>query len=153
MTEGEKKKIYYDLRNNNVCKGKLYGYLCTTYTFGHYRIEDWYDYINISKAQENKPGVFVNIYGAEWDEDYPKNDVYAISVAVKNKLEGKEYTDPYKDIPTDVEIKNLTKYFGKQMLEKSDEFLPVYIPKYQALRTIVEMKQNLAQKLKQYYTK
>ena len=153
MTEGEKKKIYYDLRNNNVLKGKMKGYICTTYTFGRYQIEDWFSYIVIGKANLPKSNSFVHIPNACWYDYYLKNDVYAIAVAAKNKVEGKEYIDPYKNTPVNVEIKNLTKYFGKEMLKNADEFLPVDISTKEKLKTIVELKQFLAQKLEKYYTK
>ena len=74
-------------------------------------------------------------------------------VAVRFKCAGTPYNDPYKDIPIDVEIRDLTKMFGKNMLRNADEFLPVDMSKYQALRTIAKLRQQLTQQLKEYYIK
>ena len=153
MTEGEKKKIYYDLRTNDVRVVEEIKSYYTTYTFGRYRVNNYYDYINIAKARSNKAGIFVVMSDADWNDDYPKNDVYEIAVAAQNKAKGKEYTDPYKDIPVDIEIKNLTTRFGKEIMKNADEFFPVDMPKKDAFKTIAKMKQYLAQELKAYYTK
>ena len=152
MTEGEKKRIYYELRNNDVRVGKTQNF-GTTYTFGHYRVTDHFDYIYISKSHKNRPGVFVIMRGEDWGDGFPENDVYAIATAARNKSKRKEYIDPYKDIPTDVEIRDLTKMFGKELLKTADDFLPVDMSKYQALRTIVKLRQQLTQQLKEYYIK
>ena len=152
MTEGEKKRIYYELRTHDVIVGQEPNY-CTTYTFGRYQVNSYYDYINIYKA--NKNNRFVIMKNAEWDDDEPTNtsDVYKIFIAAKNKANGKEYIDPYKDRPVDVEIQDLTKRFGKEMMQSAIDFLPADISKYQTLRTIAEMKQIFKQKLQDYYTK
>ena len=153
MTENEKKRIYHDLRTNNVRVIVVKKNYYTTYTFGRYRVNNYYDYINIAKADSKRPDVFSIIFDAEFDDNYPENDVYAIYIAAKNKSEGKEYTDPYKDIPVKTEIKNLTDQFGTEMLKVADEFLPYDISKQKKIETIKELKQFLAQKLKKYYTK
>lgn len=152
MTEGEKKRIYYELRTHDVRVGHAQNY-CTTYTFGRYRVNEYGDYINIAKANKNCPGIFVIMKDAEWGDDFPTNDVYAITTAARNKARGKEYLDPYKDRPTEVEINDLTKRFGKKMMQSAVDFLPADISNYKALRTIAEMKHIFKQKLQDYYTK
>jgi len=152
MTEGEKKRIYHELRTHDVIVGHGQNY-CTTYTFGHYRVNDYCDYIIMAKSHKNNPDIFVHMNDADWNDDCPENDVYAIATAARNKSKGKEYIDPYKDKPADIEIQDLTKRFGKEMMRSAIDFLPADISKYQALRTIAEMKQIFKQKLQDYYTK
>ena len=152
MKEGEKKRIYHELRTHDVIVGHGQNY-CTTYTFGHYRVNDYCDYIIMAKSHSKESHIFVSMENADWGDDFPENDVYAIATAARNKSKGKEYIDPYKDRPADVEIQDLTKRFGKEMVKTAVDFLPADISGYQALRTIAEMKQHFAQKLKDYYTK
>ena len=150
MKESDKKRIYYDLRNNDVQVKKSANE--TKYKFGRYLVCDYYGYIDI--RQTNKPdNIYIRVYDGEWDESIGRNDAYNICSDVYYKANGKSYNDPYKDMPTDVEIKDLTKSFGKELLKTADDFLPVDMPKYQALRTIVKLKQQLNRQLKEYYTK
>ena len=150
MKEGIKKNIYYELNTHNVLKEQKDNH--TNYTFGRYRVSCFYDYIAIRKLNKNN-GAFVYLKGADWSDDFPKNDVYAIYVAANNKANGKEYIDPYKNIPADVAIKDLTTKFCKEMKNSAGEFFPYDMPKYQCLRTLVEMKHMLEKTLKEYYAK
>lgn len=146
MTEGEKRLLYYDLRTYDVQveEDKTYGFRHSiSYTFGRFCITNWWDYVNIRYKR--------NIIG-EWDDDDSMNhEVYKILKAVQNKVNGKQYDDPYKDISADAEIKKLTKSFGKEILKKADEILPPDMSKYEILRSIVKMKQFLAQNLQEHY--
>ena len=145
MTEGEKKRIYYELRNNDVRVGKTQNF-GTTYTFGHYCVTVYFDYINISKSHKNRPGIFVIMRGEDWGDGFPENDVYAIATAARNKSKRKEYPGSFRKTQE-------SEMFGKNMLRNADEFLPVDMSKYQALRTIVKLRQQLTQQLKKHYTK
>lgn len=150
MKESDKKRIYYDLRHNDVQVEKSDN--GTKYKFGRYLFCDYYGYIDIRQTNKSD-NTYIRVYDGEWDESIGRNDAYNIWSDVYYKANGKPYDDPYKDVPTDVEIRDLTKTFGKNILKNADEFLPVDMPKYQALRTIVKLRQQLTQQLKEYYTK
>ncbi len=153
MKESDKKRIYYDLRNNDVQVDKQTTY--TKYAFGRYLVCDYYGCIDIRQTHVNPDfgKTFIRVKGGEWDESIERNDAYDICTAVSYKAKGKEYDDPYKDRTANDEIRDLTKSFGKELLKTADDFLPVDMSKYQALRTIVKLKQQLNRQLKEYYTK
>jgi hypothetical protein len=100
-------------------------------------------------------GAFVHLNEFCWDDDeFPQcNDTYAIYLAARNKSEGKEYIDPYKNIPADIAIKDLTNKFGKKLQESIADFLPYDMSQTQHLRTVVKIKHILEQTLKEHYTK
>lgn len=153
MYEGIKKNIYYELRMNNVLVEKTND--STNYTFGRYRIYNYYDWMIIGKLNP-KNGVFVFMNEFSWDDDdvIPKvNDTYAIYIAAINKSEGKAYIDPYKNIPADVAIKESTKKFGKKIQEDIGDFLPYDMSKQQYTRTVNAMKRLLEQSIKRHYAK
>ena len=116
MYEGTKKNIYYELRTNNVLKEKTENSI--NYTFGRYRIYYYYDWMIIGKYNPEN-GAFVHMNKFSWDDDESPtvNTTYAIYLAAKNKAAGKEYIDPYRNIPMDVAIKDSTKKFGKKTQE------------------------------------
>ena len=152
MYEGTKKNIYYELRTNDVLIEKAEQSI--NYTFGRYRIYYYYDWMIIGKL-DPKNGVFVHMNKFSWDDDEipTVNATYEIYLAAKNKAAGKEYIDPYKNIPSDVAIKDSTKKFGKKIQEDIADFLPYDMPKQQQLRTVVKIKQLLKQVVKEHYTK
>jgi hypothetical protein len=152
MYEGIKKNIYYELRTNDVLIEKAENYIY--YTFGRYRIYNYYDWMSIGKLSP-ETGAFVLMNKFSWDDDEipTVNDTYAIYIAARNKAEGKEYIDPYRNIPMDVAIKDSTKKFGKKTQEDIADFLPYDMPKQQQLRTIVKMKRLLEQAIKEHYAK
>ena len=152
MREGIKKNIYYELRMNNVLVEQTND--STNYTFGRYRIYNYYDWMIIGKLNP-KSGVFVYMNEFSWDDDdIPGvNDTYNIYLAAINKSEGKAYIDPYKNIPANVAIKESTKKFGKKIQEDIGDFLPYDMSKQQHLRTVVKMKRLLEQAIKEHYTK
>lgn len=152
MYEGTKKNIYYELRMNNVLVEQTKD--STNYTFGRYRIYDYCDWMIIGKL-DPKNGVFVHMNKFSWDDDESPTDnaTYAIYRAAKNKAAGKEYIDPYRNIPMDVAIKDSTKKFGKKIQEDIADFLPYDMSKQQQLRTVVKIKQLLKQVVKEHYTK
>lgn len=154
MKEGLKRNIYYELSKKTVIKTEEERpYWRFLYKFGSYCIERNYDYIAILKFNKTA-NCFVYVNDTIWDEDDSKEaDIYKIYTAVKNKSEGKEYIDPYKDIPVGVAIKDSTKCFLKQLSENADDFLPYDMSKQERLRTIAEMKKVLIQRLKKHYTK
>lgn len=154
MKECLKRNIYYELSKKTVIKTEEERpYWRFLYKFGSYCIEQNYDYIAILKFNKNANS-FVYVNDTIWDEDDSKeDDIYKIYTAVKNKSEGKEYLDPYKNIPADVAIKESTKRFFEQMLKTADDFLPYDMSKQERLRTIAEMKKVLIQRLKKHYTK
>lgn len=152
MYEGIKKNIYYELRTNDVLIEKAENYIY--YTFGRYRIYNYYDWMSIGKLSP-ETGAFVLMNKFSWDDDEipTVNDTYAIYIAARNKAEGKEYIDPYRNIPMDVAIKGSTKKFGKKTQEDIADFLPYDMPKQQQLRTVVKMKRLLKQAIKEHYAK
>ena len=152
MYEGIKKNIYYELRTNDVLIEKAENYIY--YTFGRYRIYNYYDWMSIGKLSP-ETGAFVLMNKFSWDDDEipTVNDTYAIYIAARNKAAGKEYIDPYKNIPADVAIKESTKKFGKKIQEDIGDFLPYDMSKQQHLRTVVKMKRLLEQAIKEHYTK
>ena len=151
MREGIKKNIYYELRMNNVLVEQTND--STNYTFGRYRIYNYYDWMIIGKLNP-KSGVFVYMDEFSWDDEISGvNTTYAIYIAAINKSEGKAYIDPYKNIPANVAIKDSTKKFSKKMRESISDFLPYDMPKSQHLRTIVKMKRLLEQAIKEHYVK
>ena len=150
MREGIKKNIYYELRMNNVLVERTED--STNYTFGRYRIYNYYDWMIIGKLNP-KSGVFVYMNEFSWDDDEIPNTTYAIYLAAKNKADGKEYIDPYKNIPANVAIKESTKKFGKEMQKDIGDFLPYNMPRQQQLKTVVKMKHLLEQAIKEHYTK
>ena len=152
MYEGIKKNIYYELRTNDVLIEKAENYIY--YTFGRYRIYNYYDWMSIGKLSP-ETGAFVLMNKFSWDDDESPtvNDTYAIYIAARNKAAGKEYIDPYKNIPADVAIKESTKKFGKKIQEDIGDFLPYDMSKQQHLRTVVKMKRLLEQAIKEHYTK
>ena len=152
MYEGIKKNIYYELRMNNVLVEQTKD--STNYTFGRYRIYNYYDWMSIGKLSP-ETGAFVLMNKFSWDDDEipTANATYAIYIAARNKAEGKEYIDPYRNIPMDVAIKDSTKKFGKKTQEDIADFLPYDMPKQQQLRTIVKMKHLLEQAIKEHYAK
>ena len=152
MYEGIKKNIYYELRTNDVLIEKAEH--SVYYTFGRYRIYNYYDWMIIGKLNP-KNGVFVFINEFSWDDDESPtvNDTYAIYIAAINKSEGKAYIDPYKNIPADVAIKDSTKKFGKKIQEDIGDFLPYDMSKQQHLRTVAKMKRLLEQSIKRHYAK
>ena len=154
MKEGLKRNIYYELSKKTVIPTEEERpYWRLLYKFGSYCIEQNCDYIAILKFNKTANS-FVYVNDTIWDEDDSKeNDIYKIYTAVKNKSEGKEYIDPYKNIPADVAIKDSTKCFLKQLSENADDFLPYDMSKQERLRTITEMKKVLIQRLKKHYTK
>ena len=122
MYEGIKKNIYYELRMNNVLVEQTKD--STNYTFGRYRIYDYYDWMIIGKYNPEN-GAFVYMDEFSWDDEISGvNTTYAIYIAAINKSEGKEYIDPYKNIPANVAIKESTKKFGKKIQEDIGDFLP-----------------------------
>jgi hypothetical protein len=151
MYEGIKKNIYYELRMNNVLVEQTKD--STNYTFGRYRIYDYYDWMIIGKYNPEN-GAFVYMDEFSWDDEISGvNTTYAIYIAAKNKADGKEYIDPYKNIPANVAIKESTKKFGKKIQEDIGDFLPYDMSKQQHLRTVVKMKRLLEQAIKEHYTK
>ena len=99
-------------------------------------------------------GAFVYMDEFSWDDEISGvNTTYAIYIAAINKSEGKEYIDPYKNIPANVAIKESTKKFGKKIQEDIGDFLPYDMSKQQHLRTVVKMKRLLEQAIKEHYTK
>ena len=151
MYEGIKKNIYYELRMNNVLVEQTKD--STNYTFGRYRIYDYYDWKIIGKYNPEN-GAFVYMDEFSWDDEISGvNTTYAIYIAAINKSEGKEYIDPYKNIPANVAIKESTKKFGKKIQEDIGDFLPYDMSKQQHLRTVVKMKRLLEQAIKEHYTK
>lgn len=156
LKEGLKRDIYHELATHDVVKKEekdrfTGSFSHMSYTFGKYRIEKHWDYINMSKFNpDNNHFVYMN--NAGWDDDYPTNTTYEIYIAAMNKAEGKKYKDPYK-IPAKETIKDSQKRFKQEMLENAADFLPYDMPKQLALRTIAEMKQVLTNNLKKHYTK
>ena len=152
MYEGTKKNIYYELRTNDVQIEKTEQSIY--YTFGRYRIYNYYDWMSIGKFNPEN-GAFVHMKEFWWDDDESPtvNTTYAIYIAAKNKAAGKEYIDPYRNIPMDVAIKDSTKKFGKKTQEDIADFLPYDMPKQQQLRTVVKMKRLLKQAIKEHYAK
>lgn len=155
MREGVKKNIYYELRTNNVLIEEKDRY--TQYTFGRYQIEAyWKDHVYITKLNP-KNGVYVlmSVYeqDTEWFGGYPKNSAYEIFIAVKNKASGKEYIDPYKNIPVNKTIKDSVNTFNKIFTEYAADIFPYDMPKQQYTKTIAEIRNIFAQKMKQYKTK
>lgn len=150
MREGIKKNIYYELRMNNVLVERTED--STNYTFGRYRIYNYYDWMIIGKLNP-KSGVFVYMNEFSWDDDEIPNTTYAIYIAATNKADGKAYIDPYKNIPANVAIKESTKKFGKEMQKDIGDFLPYNMPRKQQLKTVVKMKHLLEQAIKEHYTK
>jgi len=153
MKESDKKKIYYDLRNNKVKVENLDSY--TNYKFGRYLVRDYYGCIDIRQIHVNPDfgKTFIRVENGEWDESIERNDAYDICTAAYYKSKGKEYDDPYKDRTANDEIRDLTKEYGKQLLKTAADFLPIDMPKYQALRTLVKLRRQYNQHLKEYYTK
>ncbi len=154
MKEGTKRSIYHELATHDVVKAAethsyTGTYSHTSYTFGQYRVQDYWDYIHIAKFNPDN-NHFVYMDGADWDDDYPINATYEICVAAKNKAAGKPYVDPYK-IPAKDAIKDSQKRFAKQMKESAADFLPYDMPEQLALRTIAEMKQVLTRNLNKHY--
>lgn len=151
MYEGIKKNIYYELRMNNVLVERTKD--STNYTFGRYRIYDYYDWMIIGKYNPEN-GAFVFMDKFSWDDEISGvNDTYDIYIAAINKSEGKEYIDPYKNIPANIAIKESTKKFGKKIQKDIGDFLPYDMSKQQHLRTVVKMKRLLEQAIKEHYTK
>lgn len=122
------------------------------YTFGRYCVYFYYDYIVIGKLNP-KHGTFVHMNEFWWDDESPTNATYAIYIAAQNKAAGKEYIDPYKNIPSDVAINKSITEFGKKIQEDIADFLPYDMSKQQQLRTVVKIKQLLKQVVKEHYTK
>ena len=151
MYEGIKKNIYYELRMNNVLVERTKD--STNYTFGRYRIYDYYDWMIIGKYNPEN-GAFVYMDEFSWDDEISGvNTTYAIYIAAINKSEGKAYIDPYKNIPANIAIKESTKKFGKKIQKDIGVFLPYDMSKQQHLRTVVKMKRLLEQAIKEHYTK
>ena len=151
MREGIKKNIYYELRMNNVLVERTND--STNYTFGRYRIYDYYDWMIIGKYNPEN-GAFVFMDEFSWDDEISGvNDTYDIYIATINKSEGKAYIDPYKNIPANIAIKESTKKFGKKIQKDIGDFLPYDMSKQQHLRTVVKMKRLLEQAIKEHYTK
>ena len=150
MREGIKKNIYYELRMNNVLVERTED--STNYTFGRYRIYNYYDWMIIGKLNP-KSGVFVYMNEFSWDDDEIPNTTYAIYIAATNKADGKEYIDPYRNIPANVAINESTKKFGKEMQKHIANLLPYNMPRQQQLKTVVKMKHLLEQAIKEHYTK
>jgi len=156
LKEGLKRNIYHELATHDVVEKKeldrfTKGFSHMSYTFGKYRIEKHWDYICIYEYNPNRKH-FVIIENAGWSDDDLENATYEIYVAAKNKAEGKKYKNPYK-VPAKESIKDSQKRFKKDMLENAADFLPYDMPKYQALRTIAEMKQVLTRNLNKHYIK
>ena len=151
MYEGIKKNIYYELRMNNVLVEQTKD--STNYTFGRYRIYDYFDWMIIGKYNPEN-GAFVFMDEFSWDDEISGvNDTYDIYIAAINKSEGKAYIDPYKNIPANIAIKESTKKFGKKIQKDIGDFLPYDMSKQQHLRTVVKMKRLLEQAIKEHYTK
>ena len=151
MRECIKKNIYYELRMNNVLVERTND--STNYTFGRYRIYDYYDWMIIGKYNPEN-GAFVFMDEFSWDDEISGvNDTYDIYIATINKSEGKAYIDPYKNIPANIAIKESTKKFGKKIQKDIGDFLPYDMSKQQHLRTVVKMKRLLEQAIKEHYTK
>ena len=152
MREGIKKNIYYELRTNNVLKEKTENSI--NYTFGRYRIYNYYDWMIIGKFNPEN-GAFVHMEEFLWDDDENPtvNTTYAIYIAAKNKADGKEYIDPYRNVPANVAINKSTKKFDKEMQKHIADFLPYDMPRQQQLKTVVKMKRLLEQAIKEHYTK
>lgn len=162
MKEGEKKKIYYNLRTNNVVVEKQEESWCpslrrcTIYTFGQYQVRDYDRNIDIC-VFSTRSGVHVLLDNASYYyggyENEQDKDVYAIAIAAKNKASGKEYIDPYKNIPVNKTIKDSVNTFNKIFTEYAADIFPYDMPKQQYTKTIAEIRNIFAQKMKQYKTK
>ena len=138
MKEGDKKNIYYELRTNNVSKEQQDTHI--EYTFGRYRIYSYYDYIIIGKFNPTN-GAFVHMPNADWGDDYPENDTYAIYIAAKNKHEGKEYIDPYKNMSATEVIQDSTTRFNKIFTKHAADIFPYDMPNDRRIETMNELKQ------------
>ena len=149
MNEGTKKNIYYELKINNVSvkpNGR-----CTYYTFGNYRIHSYNDHLYIGKLNPEN-GAFVEIPDTSCNDEFPKNSAYAIFIAAKNKHEGKEYFDPYKNIPVNEVINDSIQRFKVMFTEHATDVFPYDMPKQQQEKIITEMETILAQKIRRYKT-
>ena len=157
MKEGTKRSIYHELATHDVVKTSEIDQFakfkrCLQYTFGRYRIENYYEYMIVSQYYQELESFFT-ISETLWEEGSSKqNDTYLIYTAAKNKAEGKEYTDPYK-MSRDDTIQDSTRRFKTMMLQQASDFLPYDMPKEDQLKLINKMKQVLTQKLKKQYTK
>jgi hypothetical protein len=152
MKEGIKKNIYYELRTNNVLVEEKTQY--TQYTFGCYQIQSYWDHLYICKLNpSNGVFVFMSLPDTDWHEDEPKNNAYEIYIAAKNKANGKEYTDPYKNMPIHKVIKDSVDRFDKILKLSAADIFPYDMPKQQYTKTIAEMRKILVQGIKQYRTK
>lgn len=150
MTEGDKKKIYYELRTHSVSKEKRLNY--TDYTFGNYRVHVYWNRIIMSRLNPANRA-FVIMRDTGWSDVFPKNDTYDIYIAAKNKYEGKQYVDPYKNIPIKKVIEDSVSRFDKIFTEHAADIFPYDMPEQQYIKTITEMENVLAQKIMQYKQK
>lgn len=154
MKEGTKRSIYHELATHDVVEAAethtdTGTYSHTSYTFGQYRVHDYWDYIHIAKFNPDN-NHFVYMDGADWDDDYPINTTYEICVAAKNKAAGKPYIDPYK-MPAKETIKDSQKRFAKQMSENAADFLPYDMPQDLRQKIVTQMKQVLTRNLNKHY--
>lgn len=152
MKEGLKRNIYHELATHDVkvedIKNVNDFVIGRGYIFGQYRVEDYWDYIRISKFNpDNKH--FVIMKDATWGDDYPYDTTYEICQATKNKFAGKPYVDPYKNMTKKQVIADSTKRFDDNMSENADNFLPYDMSKELRVKIITEMKQIFAQKIQE----
>lgn len=155
MKEGVKRSIYNELRTHDVVKSEkksMIGFFeCWQYTFGHYRIYEYWDHIRIHELNP-KNECFVIMDDAEWSDECPHNTTYEICTAVKNKLEGKPYIDPYNRTKR-ATIKDTTRGFDDNMSKNANDFLPYDVSKELRVKIITEMKRVLINNLERHYTK
>lgn len=159
MTEGLKRSIYHELATHEVTQEEFkpnWGdvVLAVDFNFGKYRVTHHGSWVTIDAYDANLKRLWLVArcdcpkYISNYD-----NDIYKIYVAAKNKAEGKEYTDPYKNMTKDETVKDSNKRFRKEMLDNAGDFLPYDISKDLRVKIITEMKQVLTNNLKKHYTK
>lgn len=156
ITQEYLKDLYNNLSNNNVTSNKYFHSI--TYEFGcylmHYEDDQGVQWISIGQRIN---GSVSWIFG-DWDsrQNSQEHPFYKLYIAVKNKVEGKEFFNPYnpyKNKTGDVMAKESSELLGRTLTDNAYNFFPSgYVQDLQKLNKIItETKNFFEQKLRENY--
>jgi len=142
LTIADIKEIWYNISTQKIQIDSIFG--VKQYSFGPFAILPSETHISVCKN-----GKVID----EWKSAYNSKDdpIYQMSVAVKNKANGKPFTNPYENMSVDTTVQKCANTFEKVMTQNASAIFPYNFQKdkQKYTQTISEMKQIFAQKIRE----
>ena len=146
LTSADLKNIYYNLSTYNVMYDEsLFG--TQKYIFGSYYVSLLGPEISVGKLNQK----YMDLWNA--NKDSQDNPIYKLSIAVKNKYNGKNFINPYENEPTEKIVQESANTFEKILTKNAVAVFPYDFQKTPEKYTkmIYEMKRFFIQKIHENY--